>query len=139
MSNTTQETEHEGFDARVRGLVGDLEALVAIANGYGDDLTEDDWQVLEGFGITNHDQLADDVRETVREQLDEWPLAMTEHGTRSPGGEWETSHYVILFGTGGPHIELDGSTGRLEGYWWGDRVSVSIDDAVLDYYTSSFE
>lgn len=118
----------------VRSTAEDLEVLAAAVNGGA----VDTHLLLAIFEDHGHEPPADeyDAAETAREILDEWPLTVTEYGKRNPGGEWETTHVVVVFSTGGPHIELDTFERAVVGYWGSDRERAPVADAVIDYFES---
>lgn len=120
---------------------------------YADEYTREEWAKLVEYGIVDsqdwpHEEgtetadadvvddtrTVEEVQEAIREHLLDWPLEIVEHGTRQPGGEWETSHVVIVFGTGGPHVEYDGSKGRIVGYWSGETAYASAPDGIEEFY-----
>jgi hypothetical protein len=48
--------------------------------------------------------------------------------------DWEMTSVVVVFGTGGPHIELDTSEGAVMGYWASDRARYGVTSVVVDYF-----
>jgi len=117
----------------VRSTAADLEILVAIAS---EDFDKSDGDTAAAIFEDHGREITPDTEwaETAREILDEWPLGFVEHGKRTPGGEWETTHVVVVFGTGGPHIELDTSERAVMGYWGSDRDRAPVSGAVVEYF-----
>jgi len=65
------------------------------------------------------------------------PLEVVHHASRrSDSQDWEYTHTVIVFTTGGPHIELDTATRTITGRWGSDNVVRSVDRSVADFYES---
>lgn len=118
----------------VRSTATDLEVLVAAAKGDTADTHVLLQAIFEDHGVEVDDGYTSD--EAARYILSAWPLEIVEHGRRAPGGEWETTHVVVVFGTGGPHIELDTSERAVMGYWGGDRERAPVSGAVVEYFES---
>jgi hypothetical protein len=117
----------------VRSTAADLEVLVAAVNGDAVDphvlqAIFEDHGVMEDDGYTS-----DDGAYYI---LSTWPLEIVQHGRRAPGGEWETTHVVVVFSTGGPHVELDTSERAVVGYWGSDRDRAPVSGVVVDYFGS---
>lgn len=130
MTNTLTETTYHQLASSVTRLKYDLERLVRLADGEGDE-GDTDWLELHGedYGI--------DLDEGVWSYLWNMPLEVVHHASRrSDAQEWEPTHSVVIFTTGGPHIELDTSTACIHGRWGSDAVARSVDRAVADFYAS---
>lgn len=129
------------LESNVRSVRDDIERLARIATG--DDLTAADWawMIDEGADLEPLEHVDEDLngwdaQEAARDLLGDRPLEVVELATRQPGGEWVYSHSVVVFCTGGPHVELNTKTGRVEGYWAGDLSSMSVDQTVVDFFES---
>jgi len=117
----------------VRSTAADLEVLVAAANGDAVD-THVLRAVFEDHGVEVDDWYTSD--DVARDILSTWPLEFVEHGKRSPGGEWEITHVVVVFAVGGPHVELNTSERAVMGYWGSDRDRAPVSGVVVDYFES---
>lgn len=141
--------------ANVEAVADGLQELFDLM--YAEEYTRDDWTTLVGHGIVDsqdwpyeEDETRDEdeegpqvvdgyrevaeIQEAIREHLLDWPLEVVEHGTRSRGEDWEYTHAVIVFGTGGPHVEYDGDKGCIVGYWSGEQVMRSAPDGIEEFY-----
>lgn len=130
MTNTLTETTYHQLASSVTRLKYDLERLVRLADGEGDE-GDTEWLALHGedYGI--------DPDEGAWSYLWNLPLEVVHHASRlSDAQEWEPTHTVAVFTTGGPHIELDTSTGTISGRWGSDAVARNVDRAVADFYAS---
>lgn len=144
---TDNDTTRLQLSRNVKGIAEDLERLVSIAQECSHDDPKAIIALFEEHGYEEFaadpddpdEYDASDAAETATEILNNWPLEAYEVGRRSPGGEWEHTHTVVVFGTGGPHIELDTSEGAIMGYWGGDRASFPVDQDVCDYFEQWFD
>ena len=133
----------------VNSLARDLDLLVAAATGnIDDDNRRDICAAIEGYGQElpalddpdddTDDSADDELSELARIVIDEAMLELIQHGTRTPGDDWEATHVIVVFCTGGPHIELDTERNMLEGRWGSDRRDHRVDEATSDYFTEMF-
>lgn len=112
-------------------LAHDLEVLVAAANGDAVD-THVLQAIFEDHGVEVDDWYTSD--DVARYILSAWPLEIVYHGQRAPGSEWETTNCVVVFSTGGPHVELDTSACAVVGYWGGSTVRRGVSNGVVDFF-----
>lgn len=73
----------------------------------------------------------DDIDETIEQWISETPLDAYETGKRQLGGDWDADGYVVVFCTGGPHIEV--KDGRVEGCWGSARASRGLSSDASDW------
>jgi len=116
----------EQLQRSVRGTAEDLERLVSLING--DEVDCADLFTDHGYGAD------DDPGNTALVILEEWPLEAYVTGRRDIGGSWDVTGVVVVFGTGGPHIELDTNERAVVGYWGSDRFEWTVSGAVVDYF-----
>ena len=128
MTNT--DTTLDQLARSVNGLRDDLERLVRIQVECTNDPRDLRWLEAEGIDL--------DDDESLYTHLWERPLEIVHHATRSSDTyEWVLTHTVIVFCTGGPHIEVHTGTGDIVGHWGNEHVRRSIDQSVCDFYEAS--
>lgn len=126
----TTTTTTDQLRDQVTRLAEDLERLERLAT---DTATEADVAWLDANADDEGISTSED--DGVWAHLWERPLEVVHHATRrSDTYEWTYSHTVVVFSTGGPHIELNTETHRLTGWWGSDTVERRVDEAVSAFY-----
>lgn len=75
---------------------------------------------LDADGIFQY--LSDDVLEVKRVQY------LSEYVPGKKGSQWVTEKYILVTGTGGPHVEFD-TNHRISVFWGGDSWEESTTDS----------
>lgn len=127
MANT-----HEQLVASVENIARDLEELVTIAHGGESPVSMAEY--LEGFGVDIEDHDGYAAPAAWAALVDYWPLEISVRGSRALNERWNISHVVVVFCTGGPHIELNTRSGEVVGAWGTDAVSRSVSADVTSFY-----
>ena len=135
MSNTSTEQLNDS----VRSLRDELEMLAEVwanpTDSWGENVDDgiEPWVAFDKWVVDNGINTGDssDTSEMIQTHLSESILEAYETGRRDISrGDWESDGLVVVFSTGGPHIEV--LDGRVHGYWSGDRTSLSLSDAASE-------
>lgn len=144
---TTENTTAIELRRQVRGIANTLEKMIGLLDGSHDFTREDETflidqgcELSERLAGVEDDDEAEELRDIIREHLEEWPLEVIQHATRpTRQREWEYSHSVVVFCTGGPHVELSTRDGVVRGYWGGDSCTALVSDDVNGFYEDLFD
>ena len=136
---TMSNTSIEQLNDSVRSLRDELEMLAEVwanpTDSLADEVAEGDetWVTFAKWADDNGIDTDDssDTTEMIETHLSESILEAYETGRRDVSrGEWESDGLVVVFSTGGPHIEV--KDGRVHGYWSSDRTSLSLSNAASE-------
>lgn len=149
---------HEMLKAQVKAHRASVEGLYEIMNGTGFTRSAIDFLDREGasglvledfYDMDEHpdgidedtliDYGSDTLRDAATDLFNEAPLSVE--------GIWkgESAHKAlyqgctVVFGTGGPHVELDTVRRQWVGYWGGETVYRMADPDLCDYYDGLME
>lgn len=74
-----------------------------------------------------------ELEEAALEYLDDF-LSIEGVWKGSSKDNAELHHVEVVFGTGGPHVELDTDERAVMGWWGSDQVRIPVDSDVCAYY-----
>jgi hypothetical protein len=133
MTTTTTDTAAM-LRGSVQGVARTLEALAEYVGNERDDVAADAANGAENARWIHDDGELFDDEGTVMSVL-EWVLDcldITVHGTRGPGGDWDTTGVTVLVSAGGPNIWIDTSRTGVHGAWGSDRAWAPLSGEVVE-------